>query len=85
MVYFYCLDFSKLFPGKEDSVAVAAINITTTVTNFFMIVCYAMGKFFQLLLDNNLVQVEIERAKDYDLKMVFMNFIMCFTVSCCFI
>ena len=25
---------------------------------------------------------EIERAKDYDLKMVFMNFIMCFMIHC---
>lgn len=62
-------------------VAVAAINITTTVTNFFMIVCYAMGNSITIVVGQQLGAGEIERAKDYDLKMVFMNFIMCFTLA----
>lgn len=62
-------------------VAVAAINITTTVTNFFMIVCYAMGNSISIVVGQQLGAGEIERAKDYDLKMVFMNFIMCFTLA----
>mgnify|MGYP000119769635 FL=1 len=62
-------------------VAVAAINITTTVTNFFMIVCYAMGNSISIVVGQQLGAGEIERAKGYDLKMVFMNFIMCFTLA----
>lgn len=62
-------------------VAVAAINITTTVTNFFMIVCYAMGNSISIVVGQQLGAGEIERAKDYDLKMLFMNFIMCFMLA----
>lgn len=61
--------------------AVAAINITTTVTNFFMIVCYAMGNSISIVVGQRLGAGEIETAKDYDLKMVFMNFVMCFVIG----
>lgn len=49
-------------------IAVAAINITTTVTNFFMIVCYAMGNSISIVVGQQLGAGEIEKAKDYDLK-----------------
>lgn len=62
-------------------IAVAAINITTTVTNFFMIVCYAMGNSISIVVGQQLGAGEIERAKDYDLKMVFMNFVMCLAIG----
>lgn len=61
--------------------AVAAINITTTVTNFFMIVCYAMGNSIAIVVGQRLGAQEIEKAKDYDLKMVFMNFVLCFCIG----
>ena len=62
-------------------IAVAAINITTTVTNFFMIVCYAMGNSISIVVGQQLEAGEIEKAKDYDLKMLFMNFVMCLAIG----
>ena len=62
-------------------IAVAAINITTTVTNFFMIVCYAMGNSISIVVGQQLGAGEIEKAKDYDLKMLFMNFVMCLAID----
>lgn len=62
-------------------IAVAAINITTTVTNFFMIVCYAMGNSISIVVGQQLGAGEIEKAKDYDLKMLFMNFVMCLAIG----
>lgn len=61
--------------------AIAAINITTTVTNFFMIVCYAMGNSISIVVGQQLGAGNIEKAKDYDFKMVFMNFILCFILA----
>ena len=62
-------------------IAVAAINITTTVTNFFMIVCYAMGNSISIVVGQQLGAGEIEKAKDYDLKMLFTNFVMCLAIG----
>lgn len=62
-------------------IAVAAINITTTVTNFFMIVCYAMGNSISIVVGQQLGAGEIEKAKDYDLKLLFMNFVMCLAIG----
>ena len=62
-------------------IAVAAINITTTVTNFFMIVCYAMGNSISIVVGQQLGAGEIEKAKDYGLKMLFMNFVMCLAIG----
>ena len=62
-------------------IAVAAINRTTTVTNFFMIVCYAMGNSISIVVGQQLGAGEIEKAKDYDLKMLFMNFVMCLAIG----
>lgn len=62
-------------------IAVAAINITTTVTNFFMIVCYAIGNSISIVVGQQLGAGEIEKAKDYDLKMLFMNFVMCLAIG----
>ena len=62
-------------------IAVAAINITTTVTNFFMIVYYAMGNSISIVVGQQLGAGEIEKAKDYDLKMLFMNFVMCLAIG----
>ena len=40
-----------------------------------------MGNSISIVVGQQLGAGEIERAKDYDLKMVFMNFIMCFTLA----
>ena len=61
--------------------AVAAINITTTVTNFFMIICYAMGNSISIIVGQRLGAGEVEYAKDCNLKMVFMNFLMCLCIG----
>ena len=61
--------------------AIAAINITTTVTNFFMIVCYAMGNSIAIIVGQQLGAGNISQAKDYDFKMVFMNVILCFILG----
>ena len=61
--------------------AVAAINITTTVTNFFMIICYAMGNSISIIVGQRLGAGEVDYAKDCDLKMVFMNFMMCLCIG----
>ncbi len=66
-------------------VAVAAINITTTVTNFFMIVCYAMGNSISIVVGQQLGAGEIERAKDYDFENGVYELYHVFYVGCCFI
>lgn len=66
---------------NKRTFAVAAINVTTTVTNFFMIICYAMGNSISIIVGQRLGAGEIEYAKDCDLKMVFMNFMMCLCIG----
>lgn len=61
--------------------AIAAINITTTVTNFFMIVCYAMGNCISIVVGQQLGAGDKERALDYDFKMMVMNFVLCFVLG----
>lgn len=61
--------------------AIAAINITTTVTNFFMIVCYAMGNSISIVVGQQLGAGNKELALDYDLKMVTMNFVLCLIIG----
>lgn len=61
--------------------AVAAINITTTVTNFFMIVCYAMGNSISIVVGQQLGAGNKEKALDYDLKMIMMNLILCLIIG----
>lgn len=46
-----------------------------------MIVCYAMGNSISIVVGQQLGAGEIEKAKDYDLKMLFMNFVMCLAIG----
>lgn len=62
-------------------VAVAAVNITTTVTNFFMIVCYAMGNSISIIVGQQLGAGHKKNALDDDLKMMTMNFILCLIIG----
>ena len=46
-----------------------------------MIICYAMGNSISIIVGQRLGAGEIEYAKDCDLKMVFMNFMMCLCIG----
>jgi putative MATE family efflux protein len=57
--------------------AVAAINITTTVTSVFMIVCYAMGNSISIIVGQQLGAGNNDIAYEYDLKLITFNFFLC--------
>ena len=63
--------------------AVAAINMTNTVVNFFMIVCYAMGNSISIIVGQKLGAGKIDQARDYDLKMIAMNCVCCIIIGVC--
>lgn len=63
--------------------AVAAINITNTVVNFFMIVCYAMGNAISIIVGQQLGAGQIQKALSDDMKMIAMNFVFCTLIGCC--
>ncbi len=57
---------------------VAAMNITTTVTNLFSVVMMAMGNAVAIIVGQQLGSGDLERAKDTDRKLIFFSF--CLTV-----
>lgn len=57
--------------------AVAALNISTTVSNLFNIVFIALGSAISIVVGQQLGAGEMERAVDTDRKMIF------FSVACC--
>lgn len=57
--------------------AVAAMNITTTVTNLFMIVCYAMGNAISIIVGQKLGAGKKEEAQDVDAKLIAFAFMLC--------
>lgn len=59
--------------------AVAAVNISTTVSNLFNIVFIALGSAISIVVGQQLGAGEMEKAVDTDRKMIF------FSVSCCMI
>ena len=62
-------------------VAVAALNMTNTIVNFFMIVCYAMGNSISIVVGQHLGAGDIEKAKDDDMKMIVLNFVACLFIG----
>lgn len=52
---------------------IAAYNISSTVSNLFMIVLFAMGNAISILVGQQLGAGNIEKAKDIDRKLVFFN------------
>lgn len=58
--------------------AVAALNISTTVSNLFNIVFIALGSAISIVVGQQLGAGEMEKAVDTDRKMIF------FSVACCF-
>lgn len=57
--------------------AVAALNISTTVSNLFNIVFIALGSAISIVVGQQLGAGEMEKAVDTDRKMIF------FSVACC--
>lgn len=57
--------------------AVAAINISTTVSNLFNVVFIALGSAISIIVGQQLGSGELEKAVDTDRKMIF------FSVFCC--
>ena len=57
---------------------VAAMNITTTVTNLFSVVMMAMGNAAAIIVGQQLGSGDLERAKDTDRKLIFFSF--CLTI-----
>lgn len=55
---------------------IAAVNIATTVWNIFMIFMIAMGDAVHIIVGQHLGMGEIEKARDIDNKLIFMNLIM---------
>lgn len=51
----------------------AALNISSTVSNLFMIVFFAMGSAISILVGQELGAGNIEKAKDIDRKLIFFN------------
>lgn len=51
----------------------AALNISSTVSNLFMIVFFAMGGAISILVGRELGAGNIDKAKDMDRKLIFFN------------
>lgn len=59
--------------------AVAALNISTTVSNLFNIVFIALGSAISIVVGQQLGAGEMEKAVDTDRKMIF------FSIGCCLV
>ncbi len=60
---------------------VAAMNITTTVTNLFSVVMMAMGNAVAIIVGQQLGSGDLERAKDTDRKLIFFSFCLTILIS----
>lgn len=61
---------------------VGALNITSTVTNFFNVFMYSMGAAVAVMIGQALGANEIQRAKETVWKLIFLNICICGVVSC---
>ena len=62
-------------------IAVAAFNISNTVSNFFSIAMFAMGSAISILVGQELGAGEFERAKDTNRKMTVFGFFLCLAAA----
>ena len=60
---------------------VAAMNITTTVTNLFSVVMMAMGNAVAIIVGQQLGSGDLERAKDTDRKLIFFALSISIVIS----
>lgn len=61
--------------------AVAAVNICMTVSNFFMIVCYAMGNVTSIIVGQKLGQGAREDAIDTSIRLTVMDALLCVVIG----
>lgn len=61
--------------------AVAALNISTTVSNLFNIVFIALGSAISIVVGQQLGAGEMEKAVDTDRKMIFFSVASCLVVG----
>ena len=57
--------------------AVAALNISSTVSNLFNVVFYSMGSAVSIIVGQKLGSGDIEDAKDTDVKLIFFSAVLC--------
>lgn len=57
--------------------AVAALNISMTVSNLFNVVFYSMGSAVSIIVGQKLGAGDIEDAKDTDVKLIFFSAVLC--------
>ena len=61
--------------------AVAAYNITSTVSNFFFLASFAMGNAIAIVVGQELGAGELEKARDTAGKMIALGVVLCAAVS----
>jgi len=61
--------------------AVAAVNISSTVSNLFNVVFLALGSSIAIIVGQQLGSGELERAVDTDRKMIFFSTSACFVMG----
>lgn len=61
--------------------AVAALNITTTVSNLFNVVFIALGSSVSIIVGQQLGSGELERAVETDRKLIFFSVMSCVVVG----
>lgn len=61
--------------------AVAAINISTTVSNLFNVVFIALGSSISIVVGQQLGAGDMKRAVDTDRKMIFFSVVCCFVIG----
>ena len=58
--------------------AVAAVNITSTVSNLFNVVFMSIGSSIGIIVGNLLGANKLEEAKDTDRKIIALSVVSCF-------
>lgn len=61
--------------------AVAALNISTTVSNLFNVVFIALGSAISIVVGQQLGAGEMEKAVDTDRKMIFFSVVSCLVIG----
>lgn len=61
--------------------AVAALNISTTVSNLFNVVFIALGSAISIVVGQQLGAGDMEKAEDTDRKMIFFSVLCCVAVG----